>query len=76
EDFLANYRALVELVDPAAIQPVIIADPTDDAILACAVSGKADYIVSGDKHLLNLGSYASIPIVTINLFFEKLAAQT
>ncbi len=62
EDFLANYRALIEIVEPATIQPVIIADPTDDAVLACAVGGKADFIVSGDKHLLQLGIYENVPV--------------
>ena len=36
---------------------VINADPKDDKFLECAVAGGADYIISGDKHLLNLGEY-------------------
>jgi len=36
--------------------------------LACALAAKAEYIVSGDKHLLNLGSYKSISIVTVKEF--------
>jgi len=75
EDFVANYRALVEIVIPAPILPTIIADPTDDAVLACAAGGKAEYIVSGDKHLLMLGRFEAIPIITINDFLEKLADQ-
>ncbi len=42
---------------------VIEADETDNRILECAVSGEADYIVSGDKHLLNLREYKGIKIV-------------
>jgi uncharacterized protein len=39
-------------------------DPDDDHVLACAVAGRADLIVSGDKHLLGLGGqYNNIPIV-------------
>lgn len=38
-------------------------DPRDDHILACAVEGHADYIVSGDDDLLSLGRHADIPIV-------------
>ena len=38
-------------------------DPDDDAVLACAVEAEADYIVSGDRHLLVLGSYEGIHIL-------------
>jgi len=39
------------------------ADPDDNRILECAVDGKADLIVSNDRHLLDLKEYARIPIV-------------
>jgi len=38
-------------------------DPEDNKIAECAVDGKADYIVSGDKHLLTLQKIKGIPIV-------------
>jgi putative PIN family toxin of toxin-antitoxin system len=37
-------------------------DPDDNRVLACAMAGRADYIVSGDRHLLNLKAHAGIPI--------------
>ncbi len=37
------------------VKPVIAADPDDDLILACAVKGRADYLVTYDPHLLTLG---------------------
>ena len=37
-------------------------DPDDNRILECAVSSKADYIVSGDKHLLSLKNFKKIKI--------------
>jgi predicted nucleic acid-binding protein len=39
-------------------------DPDDDAVLACAVSARADLIVSGDKDLRVLGSYRGILILS------------
>ncbi|MGI8644249.1 MAG: putative toxin-antitoxin system toxin component, PIN family [Thermomicrobiales bacterium] len=40
-------------------------DPCDNMVLECAVAGNADVIVTGDKkHLLPLGSYEGIPIVS------------
>ena len=41
--------------------------------LACAVEGRADYIVSGDRDLLTLESYQDIPIVTATEFLRVLA---
>jgi len=43
---------------------VIEIDPADDKFLVAAIEGKADYIVSGDKHLKTLGSYQGVQIVT------------
>ena len=37
--------------------------PDDDVIIACAIEAEADMIISGDQHLLSLGSYQGIPIV-------------
>ena len=40
-------------------------DPNDDMILATAIEGRVDYLVSGDKNdLLSLGSVQNIPIIT------------
>jgi hypothetical protein len=51
---------------------VIAQDPDDNKFLACAIEGEADYIVSGDHHLLDLGSYMGIPIVRPAVFLEVL----
>jgi len=37
------------------VQPLILADPDDDHVLACAVVGKADYLVTYDPHFDCLG---------------------
>ena len=54
---------------------VIEADPADDAVLACAVEGHADYIVSGDAHLLSLHVHAGIPIITARYFLGILEKE-
>jgi len=59
-----GYAALASVIQPANIEPVIIADPDDDAVLACAVNAQAEVIVSGDSHLLGLGQYRDVPILS------------
>ena len=45
-------------------------DPTDNIFLALAIDGRADLIVSGDHHLLDLGSFKEVPIVRLRKFLS------
>jgi putative PIN family toxin of toxin-antitoxin system len=63
-EIFEGYAALVEIVTPALMAPVIASDPDDDVVLATAIAAKADFIVSGDAHLLDLQSHARIQVVT------------
>jgi putative PIN family toxin of toxin-antitoxin system len=51
---------------------VIVADVTDNKFLEAAVAGKVKYIVSGDKHLLELESFRGISIIKANEFIALL----
>jgi putative PIN family toxin of toxin-antitoxin system len=72
DDGVADYAALAHLVQPAPLAVPVSADPDDDAVLACAVAANADVIVSGDRHLLALGSYQGIPILTAAALLARL----
>lgn len=50
----------------------ITEDPTDNKFLACALESKADFIVSGDKHLRNLKQFYGIKIVDAKTFVETI----
>jgi putative PIN family toxin of toxin-antitoxin system len=63
-DLVLGYAALASVIEPAELEPVILADPDDDAVLACAVAARGDVIVSGDSHLLDLKKYLDVRIVT------------
>jgi len=63
---------LAEFATPAEQVLVIVADPTDNKFLEAAVAGKVDVIVSGDRHLLDLKEFRSIPIVTGREFLDWL----
>ena len=50
----------------------LLADEPDNRILECAMVGKVDLIVTGDKHLLSLKHFQNIPIITLSNLFECL----
>lgn len=55
--------------------PIEIRDPKDEKILSAALSGKADYLVTGDKDLLDLKDnpkLGSLKIVTIQEFLKSI----
>jgi putative PIN family toxin of toxin-antitoxin system len=66
-EFLALLEQLAEWVEvlPEQVEPVISSDPDDDAVLACAVVGHADYLISYDPHVESLGEYRGIKIVKV-----------
>jgi hypothetical protein len=51
---------------------VIKNDPSDNIYLACAIEGKADCIISGDKHLTSIKKIKNIPILKAADFIEKI----
>ena len=64
-DTIALIREVVTVVEPTRTVDAVPHDPTDNRILECAVHARADFLVNGDKHhLLPLGTYAVIKIVT------------
>jgi len=54
---------------------VIREDPADDIILRTAYNGKADYIVSGDRHLLSLREFRGMRIVTAGEMLKLVEKQ-
>jgi uncharacterized protein len=63
-ELVLGYAALASVIEPMMIAPVILADPDDDAVLACALAAQGEVIVSGDSHLLDLQRYQTIRILT------------
>jgi uncharacterized protein len=64
-----------EFVTPEEQVSAVQTDPTDNKFIEAAIAGKADYIVSGDKHLLELNEYKSIPIITAREFIDFLELE-
>jgi uncharacterized protein len=64
DDLLANTRSAAHITPGRLVVQAVADDPTDDKYIACALEANANYIVSGDNHLLRLGHYQEIQIVT------------
>jgi uncharacterized protein len=64
-----------EMVVPRNKVRAVADDPDDDRILECALAANADFIVSGDRHLLRLGRYKSIVVVSPRQFVETYVQQ-
>ena len=75
EDLIRNLEAVGEVVTDLP-DVNVSTDPDDNLILAAAVAGRADMIVSGDrKHMLALGAVEGIPIVTARDAVRQLRGQ-
>jgi uncharacterized protein len=70
-DLVLGYSALAKVVVPTPIDPVILADPDDDAVLACALAARAELVISGDRHLLGLQEFRGIYIVSPSKFLAR-----
>ncbi len=62
------------IVEPLAVFHVV-EDESDNRVLEAAIAASVDYIVSGDEHLLTLGSFQGIPILTPAEFVRTVLAQ-
>lgn len=71
-EFSVHLLQVCELVEPKRKLSIVREDPKDNIVLECAAEGKVDYIVSGDKHLLDLKEFEEIKIVTPAEFLKLL----
>ena len=69
EDIIAFLRvvgSVAKIVRVRSKFKIVKEDPDDDIILRTASDGRADYVVSGDSHMLSLGEFRGIRIVTVD----------
>ena len=71
--FLREVTAIARLVHPRQRIDVVQQDPDDNRVLECAVEAEAEWIVSGDPHLLELGKYKGIQILSAAAALRRLA---
>ncbi|MGB9896244.1 MAG: putative toxin-antitoxin system toxin component, PIN family [Thermoproteota archaeon] len=65
----------LKIVNPKVKLNVIRRDPSDNKVLECALEAGAEYVITGDKHLLELKKFRKIEVVTMRKFLEKLSSS-
>lgn len=69
---LSIIYSVCDIADISGDLAVIKEDVDDNMILESAIEGKADFIISGDKHLLKLKEYEGIKIMTASEFIDMI----
>ena len=70
--FVSRFRTMAAVTQPEFSLEVIEDAPPDNRVLECAVACGASYIISGNKHLLDLKQYRDIVILRPTEFLALL----
>jgi uncharacterized protein len=73
---IARHLRFLRIVRIPKVLKAVPRDPDDDVVLECAIEGKATFVISGDKDLLDLKKFQSIEIVRASEFLEIIAKQS
>jgi putative PIN family toxin of toxin-antitoxin system len=72
QELIEAVLRICRLVEVKTKVNVVHEDVTDNKFLECAFDGKADFLVSGDEHLLKIECYKKIRILTVRQFLRIL----
>jgi predicted nucleic acid-binding protein len=73
---LEDWRSKTVEVTVSGKDRFVTADPGDDIFIECAITAGAETIVSGDRHLKDLGQCSGISILSAAEFLERVLART
>jgi putative PIN family toxin of toxin-antitoxin system len=71
DELMESLLGIVQIIQEPKVARVVRPDPDDDKFIACAVASRVRWIISGDDHLLSLGQYRTIRIVTPQQFWVR-----
>lgn len=72
--FMSKLLKVAVIIQSGSKLSIIKDDPSDNKYLECAVAGRADVIISGDKHLTDLKSFQAIRIMKTADFLKTFSA--
>jgi len=75
EEAVKSILAIAQRVDITETVMRVREDPADDKFLSVAASAKGDFVVSGDKHLLRIGEFRKIRIISTSNFFVQVLGE-
>jgi putative PIN family toxin of toxin-antitoxin system len=75
EDILVLLREQEVVPKPRKPSDLPIRDPDDRWILASAVAGRADVLVTGDRDLLDIAAKAPLPVLEPRAFWDLLSTR-
>lgn len=71
--FVSSLVRMSKIVPDNARFKVVLEDPDDDKVLNTAYAGKAEFIVTGDRHLLVLEKFKKTKIINVNQMLDRLS---
>jgi len=75
DQWILALELVADMVAPTREIRAVTDDPDDDHLLAAALEGRAAFLVTGDRHVLTLGEYQGIRIVTPGGFWKLLGEE-
>ena len=72
QTIVSEYASIANWIEPSEHFNVVVDDPSDNYFIDCAVAAKAGYLITGDRHLLKLGTFKMVKIVNVDAFIDIL----
>jgi putative PIN family toxin of toxin-antitoxin system len=74
QTILSEYSGVAKWKEPTEHFSIVQDDPNDNQFIDCAVAAKADYLITGDRHLLKLAAFRMVKIISVDSFLEVIAS--
>ena len=74
-EIIALFKDTFEIVSPSIRVQAISSDPEDNQVIEAALAARAEYIISGDRHLLELAKWEDIHLISPAQFMQTVIGQ-
>jgi putative PIN family toxin of toxin-antitoxin system len=74
-EIMALFKDTFEIVTPSLEVQAIQSDPEDNHVIEAALAARAEFIISGDKHLLKLAKWEGVHVVSPAQFVKSIIGR-